>query len=211
MLAAGPIFAVRGYEKATVREICAAAGVNVSAINYYFGDKHQLYLETVALARHRRAEEVPLPEWPEDASPEDKLRGHVQTMVGRLMGLDGGPWETHLLMREMLNPTEACRALIEQHFRPQFETLTSVIGELLPPHATTQTKQRFAFSLIGQCVFYRAAEGVVSLLIPAPEINQHFNAQALAKHITETMLGALAAFGTKRSAVPSYAQTATAG
>jgi AcrR family transcriptional regulator len=36
--AAGREFAERGYEAATVRDICLAAGVNLAAVNYYFGD-----------------------------------------------------------------------------------------------------------------------------------------------------------------------------
>ncbi len=41
------IFAQKGYTDASVREIVAAAHMNVSAVSYYFGDKRSLYLETV--------------------------------------------------------------------------------------------------------------------------------------------------------------------
>ena len=42
LAAAGNEFAAGGYESATVRDICAAAAVNVAAVNYYFGDKRRL-------------------------------------------------------------------------------------------------------------------------------------------------------------------------
>src|SRR5438445_461215 len=45
--AAGPIFAEKGCQTASVRDITDRAGVNVSAVNYYFRSKEQLYLETV--------------------------------------------------------------------------------------------------------------------------------------------------------------------
>lgn len=42
--AAIELFAVRGYERTSVREIIAAAGVaNGAAVGYYFGDKYSLY------------------------------------------------------------------------------------------------------------------------------------------------------------------------
>ncbi|MBO5911794.1 MAG: TetR family transcriptional regulator [Elusimicrobiaceae bacterium] len=41
------IFSQKGYTGTSVREIVAAAKMNVSAVSYYFGDKRSLYLATV--------------------------------------------------------------------------------------------------------------------------------------------------------------------
>ncbi len=44
LLAAGlKFFASKGYDGATVREICDEANSNIAAINYYFGDKQGFY------------------------------------------------------------------------------------------------------------------------------------------------------------------------
>jgi AcrR family transcriptional regulator len=53
---AGRIFADRGYRAATIREICVAAGANVAAVNYHFGDKLGLYTE--AVQQSMRAAEI---------------------------------------------------------------------------------------------------------------------------------------------------------
>ncbi len=62
--AAGAVFAQKGFESATVREICQLAQANLAAINYHFGDKHQLYIEAVKRAHAWRVEQSPLPDWP---------------------------------------------------------------------------------------------------------------------------------------------------
>src|SRR5512139_3551664 len=41
--AAERLFAERGFEGASVRDLAAAAGVNLAAINYHFGGKEALY------------------------------------------------------------------------------------------------------------------------------------------------------------------------
>ena len=67
-IAAGEIFAERGFDGTTVRDICQRAGANVAAVNYYFGDKQRLYVEAVVQAHRWRMEQLPLPEWDDSTS-----------------------------------------------------------------------------------------------------------------------------------------------
>ena len=86
LLAAGREFAERGYEAATIRDICTAAGANVAAVNYYFGDKHRLYIESVKHAHEARLRQVPQPEWAPGTPAAQKLRDFVGSMLDRMLG-----------------------------------------------------------------------------------------------------------------------------
>jgi len=189
--AAGPIFADQGFQDATVREICQAAGVNLAGVNYYFGDKEGLYIETVQRAHGLAVEQVPLPEWPPSTSPEEKLRGFVRTMVERMLGVRAAPWQMRLMMREILQPTAACRELVKNYFRPHFEMLLEILDEMLPQDTPSHRRAQLGFSLVGQCLYYRVAGEIVAMLVPEATRTTQFSNAQLADHIADVMLAAL--------------------
>lgn len=157
LLKAGPIFARKGFRNATVREICDQAGVNLASVNYYFGDKQQLYNEVVLLARHMRVEEVPSPIWDDSTAADDKLRQFIDMILRRMVVTEDGPWQVQLLMREIQHPTSACRALAREYFRPFYLTLMDVIGEVAGRPLESGVARQLAMSIIGQCMIYRFA------------------------------------------------------
>lgn len=193
--AAGPIFAEKGFAAATIRDICTAAGANQAAVNYHFGDKETLYLEVVRLAHTLRVEQVPFAQWPAGTSPADKLRRFVRATLTRMLETEGQQWPTRLMLREVLHPTIACQALVEDFVRPQLDQLLGILDEFLPDHTPLHVRHQVAFSILGQCLHYRVAEKVVALLIPADEIATAFSTEQLVDHISHFSLAALAAWG----------------
>jgi AcrR family transcriptional regulator len=193
--AAGPVFAERGYQKATVREICRAASVNLASMNYHFGHKERLYIETVQQAQRNKIEQVPSPQWQPETSPAEKLRGFVRTLITRMIGAGEAPWQTRLMMREIMQPTHACQELVQNYFRPQFEILLELLEELVPAETTQSKRHQLAFSVVGQCLYYRVAHEVVALLIDNKEREAHYDAHQLSDHITDLMLAAMSAPG----------------
>lgn len=188
--AAGQEFAERGYEAATVRDICLAAGVNIAAVNYYFGDKKRLYIESVKHAHQQRAAEVPLPEASGRPATE-RLHDFIDTTLQRMLGFSEQPWQGRLMLREVLQPTEACREMVEDYIRPHFAVLVSILDELCNGRLPQSELRRVAMSIIGQCFLYRAAGEVVGMLVPQDEIDSLHTPKQLADHITRFSLAAM--------------------
>lgn len=193
LLAAGREFAEKGYESATVRDICLAAGVNGAAVNYYFGDKRRLYVESVRHAHEQRLRQVPEPHWDPGTPPARKLREFLDNTLERMLGFGQPPWQVRLMLREVLQPTEACRELVEDYFRPHFQLLVSILAELAAGRLDEARLRRLAVSLMGQCFVYRAAGDVVAMLVPSSEVSTLHTPRELAEHVTCLTLAALGA------------------
>jgi len=107
--AAGRAFAERGFEGASVRDICGDAGVNVAAINYHFGDKQSLYvtcLEQAQCSESRQTLQAADPALP----PEARLHGFIRGMLAAQGDPDRPRWHNALMLREMAHPTTAAAA-----------------------------------------------------------------------------------------------------
>jgi len=188
--AAGAVFADKGYNAATVREICTRASANLAAVNYHFGDKRRLYVEAIRRAHQSRVEQAPLPQWPPGTSPQRKLADFIRTLLSRMLVEDGVSWHTQLMLREIAHPDSACEELVADYIRPQFDVLQRILGEMLPSDVGQERRHLIAFSIVGQCLHYRVAGKVVRMLVPREEY-EGYTPERLAVHITALTLAAL--------------------
>jgi len=184
--AAGEVFAQKGFESATVREICKLADANLAAVNYHFGDKRRLYIEAVKRAHINRSKQFPLPEWEPGTPPQQKLYDFVFTLLKRMISPAASRWETELMLREIARPSEACGELVRDSIRPHFEALNVVLEELMP-NAPEQQRHLTAFSVVGQCLHYRVTEPITRLLVSEEEY-QRYEPELLARHISDLVL-----------------------
>ncbi len=186
--AAAEVFAEVGYQAATVREICARAGVNVAAINYHFRDKLGLY---TALLRHAAEESQAHLEHVECAeTPEEALRRFVYGMLRHLSQMDRAAWYARMMAHELVQPTPALAEVVEHVIGPKAQVLYGIVGRLLGrPPADLHTRM-CASSIMGQVSHFVHARPVLSLLWPEFRITEQ-TAKEITDHIIAFSLHAI--------------------
>lgn len=187
---AGQIFADKGFEAASIREICQRAEANIAAVHYHFGDKKQLYVAAVRAAQCAQDVSAHFPESFADLPPTQRLRAFVGGMFASMLDNGRPNWHLHLMLRELAHPSDACETIVEDYIRPMAASLRSILAELLPPDLDELARWRIGFSVVGQVLFYYVNRPIVRLLI-GPEAYQHLTVDSLADHVTRFTLAAL--------------------
>jgi len=103
--AAGQVFAESGFQAATVREICARAGVNIALVNYHFGDKLELYTEVLRHSVGASGNGIINKAIGSKAPPEGAFRELIHAMLLRVCRADRPGWHFRLMMHEFAQPT----------------------------------------------------------------------------------------------------------
>ena len=146
--AALQLFSEKGFAQTSVRAIAEAAGTNVAAIAYHFGDKAQLYTATFYEPFGSASELIPV-----FADPALDLAGALgRYFAGFLEPLKHDDLVTQSLrlhVREMLDPTHVWPGLIERECRAPHLALVQVLCRHLGVAEADDDLHRLAFSLAG--------------------------------------------------------------
>ncbi|QDV71073.1 putative HTH-type transcriptional regulator YttP [Rosistilla carotiformis] len=190
--AAGRVFAARGFQNATVREICAAAEVNIASVAYYFRDKMGLYRAVVRQIRDDETRRFPIPDPISHADPTERLFAFVRALLHRMLNdAEANGWQVRLLMREVQQPTEAMEDIVKDHFSPILDQLCQNLAELGGESINPRAMTHLALSVIGQCFHYRISEHAIHELLSARDLtSSEIDIDELAVHITSVTLAA---------------------
>lgn len=192
--AAGHVFAERGYQYATVREICKRAGANVAAVNYTFGDKMGLYTEVLRDSMRAARTPAMLAALDPKLTPEETIRGVIRA---RLMGLcheERPNWHFRLVTHEFSHPTPAMARVVDEGMKPIYERVRKAVGKLIglpPDHETTRLAVN---SIVGQVLFYTFSQPVLARLQPELKLTPD-QLERIADHIAEFSLAYLKKVG----------------
>lgn len=139
--AAGPVFAQKGYARATGKEICALAGADPAAVNYHFGGKDALY-QAVLVEAHRQL--VGVDELQaiatQPGSAAARLEGLLRLLVGRMQA-GTQSWGLRVLVHEILAPSEQAPPAVRKAVLPKARIIFGLVAgvlELPPDHPAVQ-------------------------------------------------------------------------
>ena len=161
---AGEIFAERGYEAATIKEITERAGVNVASVNYYFRDKLGLYTEVLRGCLHKG--KLALPPECEGLPAEERLTRYIHSFVNTLVAVGQPSWCGRLMVRELAQPTPALPHLIEEIIRPNFMVLRQLVQDVAGQRMGEETLDLLTHSVHAQCAHWKTSRVVFPYLWP---------------------------------------------
>ena len=163
VMAALYLFAEKGFEGASTREICERADVNISAIRYYFGDKAGLYRgvfhgpdnDSPCRVNVEALANLPLPE---------ALQSFYKDFLDPLKRGEEVRLVMKLHFREMIEPTGVWQDKINEGIKPQHEAMVALLKQHLGLKRADVDVHRLAFAMIGMAVHYYVGHEVVSTI-----------------------------------------------
>jgi TetR/AcrR family transcriptional regulator, regulator of cefoperazone and chloramphenicol sensitivity len=187
------VFADRGYQAATIREICVRAGANVAAVNYHFGDKLGLYTEV--LQQSIRAAQIDAIENALDktAPAEEILRAVIRARLQGLWRGDLRDWHFRILTHELAQPSPAFQQFINKVGRPIFKRVLGLVGGMIGLPADDEKTRLCAVSVIGQILVYVFPGPFLAAVWPQLKMTQE-QVERIADHIADFSLAYLEQF-----------------
>jgi TetR/AcrR family transcriptional regulator, regulator of cefoperazone and chloramphenicol sensitivity len=158
--AAVDLFADKGFEGASVRDIVTKARVNQAAINYHFKGKSGLYLEVLKTASDKLTDQAEFgSEELRSLSREEALRSFISHQLRPLMFRDEMSRYIRMFAWESAHPTKVFRKFVATNATSYLAAATEIVRRFLPPDTEKRTALCVTIWLMGQCsVFVRSRD-----------------------------------------------------
>jgi AcrR family transcriptional regulator len=158
--AAVHLFAEKGFEGASVRDIVVKARVNQAAINYHFKGKDGLYLEVLKTALEKLTEHAGSePEKLKSLSREEALRSFVYQQLRPLLFRDEMSRYIRLFAWESAHPSKIFLKFMATNTGSYLTTAVDIVRRFLPADTQKRAALCVAVWLMGQCsIFVRSRE-----------------------------------------------------
>ncbi len=159
------LFAEKGFANTSTRELATAAGVNIAAISYYFGDKAGLYRAAYTEPMGGSCGEVVAFD-PSQITLEAALHAMLTQFVEPLKQGDLVQLCMRLHFREMLEPTGLWAEEIDNGIRPAHSALVQALCLHLQLAQADDDIHRLAFSIVGLAIHMFVGRDIMQILRP---------------------------------------------
>lgn len=181
------LFAEKGFDAVSIREITSKAEVHLGSVNYHFGSKKELYHEIFKTRWLERAQRVRQPlkdlEKKGGQSPESVIKAIVGLIMSNPLS-DEERWiHSRLIMRELSRPTEAFEIMAQNHMRPTVELIGRLINNSMGGTFSEEESMLNALSVVAQAIYFNNARVVVSRLTGNDTDEESYN-KRLVEHVT---------------------------
>jgi TetR/AcrR family transcriptional regulator, regulator of cefoperazone and chloramphenicol sensitivity len=164
--AALELFAEKGFDSASTREICDKAGANLSAIKYYFCDKAGLYKAVFTEAMCERPCKIDVDSFAH-LPMEEAFALFFYEFLKPLKKGEAVRLMIKLRFRELFEPTGAWQEMIDGEIKPQFQAITALLQRHLALEIVDLDLQCLATAILSMAVHYYVNYDVVSISTPA--------------------------------------------
>lgn len=188
------MFAEKGFERSTAKEICKVAGTNTAAVNYHFGGIEPLYAAAVDEARNRIFSARAIVKAVEGKTdPREQLEAVVGVIVGGLLNPDASSWAVRLLGRDMISPSPTTAAAKEKFVLPRALLMRRFVGRLMGLPDDRPEVANVCISLMAPiCALVLADRRMLQRALPALDLSPD-NSATLARHLVRYALAGIAA------------------
>ena len=195
--AAGEVFAEVGFHNATVREICARAGTNIAAVNYYFGEKLGLYSEVLKSSILAQQADALVSSEVLASDPRGALEALIREWLETLRAGGRSAWYPRIMAHEMAQPTLALD-LVAEAMSVNYLRFRALVGKVIG-HGPDDARTRMCVhSVVGQILHYMQARPMLARLWPDLILEDEEQRRAVADHIVEFSLTAMETLAHKR-------------
>jgi AcrR family transcriptional regulator len=133
--AAESLFAQRGFDGASLRQLTAAAGVNLAAVNYHFGSKEklveQIFRRRLDALNNSRLEALALVAGAEGTTIEQVLAAFIRPALD-LSHDESGSLFMRVLARAFAEHDDTLRRFLSENYGHVMRQFTAEFARLLP-------------------------------------------------------------------------------
>lgn len=128
--AAGKLFAERGFKGVTVRDIVKKADTHLSALNYHFRTKKDLYREVLMQACRDESFSSNEQKQLLRREPHKALHDIITGTMEEYRKQTTANWQTNIITRECWEPSDVFMETVKTYFKPQTDFIAQIIGKI---------------------------------------------------------------------------------